>query len=277
MAVAVTGGMISPRSRRLSWPWRALLGDLCRAVGYVGAVTTQDAERFVRLGVPPAAVDVTGDPRHDHVLERIPDLAAIAPLVSWSAEHCVLVAGSTHPRDERVVLTAFADLRRAHPESRLLAIPHHPGPRGTSGFRKRAERLGLGSARWPGRQDIAETPVLVVESRGQLVDIYACGRAAYVGGGFQTAGVHAVIEPAVFALPVVFGPQWSGSPDARRLVSDGGATALPGREAAAQLAGVWAEWLADDAARTRAGLRGRGTIKGGAAARTAARLLTALE
>ncbi len=68
--VAVTGGIVRSRSGRLRWPARAVLRPACRRLAYVGAVTDGDAERWRRLGVLEDRVEVTGDPRHDQLIER---------------------------------------------------------------------------------------------------------------------------------------------------------------------------------------------------------------
>ena len=62
------------------------------------------------------------------------------------------------------------------------------------------------------------TQVIIVDSIGQLVSLYAYGNIAYVGGGFN-AGVHNVLEPVVYGLPVIFGPYYQKSIEASKLIS----------------------------------------------------------
>lgn len=267
--VAVIGGAISPQSRRLAWPWRRLLRDLYRPIAYIGAITPADRERFERLGVPAAVTDITGDPRHDQVVERIANLAAITPLITWGAGQPVLVAGSTHASDEAVVLDAFAQVRRGRPDARLALVPHEPGPAAAERIGAMTRRFGLQMASWPGSADLGDASMVAVQTMGHLADLYACAQLAYVGGGFQPAGVHAGVEPAVYGLPVVFGPVWSKSEDARRLLAAGGAASLPSRGAADAFARLWTAWLHDSAARIGVGLRARRTVTPGAATATA--------
>jgi 3-deoxy-D-manno-octulosonic-acid transferase len=115
-----------------------------------------------------------------------------------------------------------------------------------------------------------QVTVIVVDRVGVLADLYAVGQAAYVGGGYHRAGLHSVLEPAVFGLPVCVGPRWTMSRDAGLLLQRGGAVALPadGRPA---LLNQWLAWKRDPAARARAGAAAAAVVREGrgAAARTA--------
>ena len=111
----------------------------------------------------------------------------------------------------------------------------------------------------------------MIDRLGVLAALYGAGKLAYVGGGFGTAGLHSVLEPAAWGLPVTFGPNWSESRDAARLVAAGGGLAVANPEA---LATVWLEWLEDEAARAAMGARALAVVEAerGAAARSAALL-----
>jgi 3-deoxy-D-manno-octulosonic-acid transferase len=279
--VALVGATVSARSKRLRWPLRATPRPLYAGLAYVGAVTEPDRRRLHRLGAREGVLEVTGDPRHDQVLERMPDLRPLRALDAWAAGRDVLVAGSTDTQDARVVLAALAALRAAHPATRLLLCPHEPGAGQTARLLALTRGAGLTATRWRGAEGgvaaAADAPdagvaCVIVERLGILADLYVLGRIAYVGGGFGHRGVHAMIEPAAYALPIVVGPR-AASGDARTLVDAGGAVRLPAHDAAGALGAVWQRWLADDAARTRAGLAARGVLAFGAAGRTAARLV----
>src|SRR5690606_26307611 len=138
------------------------------------------------------------------------------------------VAGSTWPADEDVVLPAFARLRRKDPSVRLIVVPHEPTERHIIRIQQSARRLGLPR---PVRLSAADGPVplMVVDRVGALATLYGAGIVAYVGGGFGKAGLHSVLEPAAWRLPVVFGPEWGESRDARLLIDARGAAGLSER------------------------------------------------
>jgi 3-deoxy-D-manno-octulosonic-acid transferase len=104
---------------------------------------------------------------------------------------------------------------------------------------------------------------------------------AYVGGGFGSAGLHSVLEPAAWGLPVAFGPRWHNSRDAELLVSEGAAEALDGGRGTESAVGVlaerWERWIADEPRRARQGGRARAIVAEGlGAARRSAEMLAAL-
>ncbi len=274
--ITIVGGSVRPESRRLAWPAKPVLRRVYRSVTWVGAVSAEDGARYVDLGVPPARVDVTGDPRHDQVLERPVSLSIMRSLGEWAENATVLVAGSTDRADARIVLDAFAAVTQSLPRLRLLLVPHEPVAQHVAEVTAQASARGLDAEIW-NPDGFTKARCLIASRMGTLADLYALAHVAYVGGGYGR-GVHAVSEPAVFAVPVTFGPRHEESPDAVRLVGRGGAVALPERRHAANaLASVLRQWTADAAARSTAGLNARRVIAAGAAAASAAALLRFLD
>jgi 3-deoxy-D-manno-octulosonic-acid transferase len=111
-----------------------------------------------------------------------------------------------------------------------------------------------------------------------LAALYGAGTMAYVGGGFGRAGLHSVLEPAAWSVPVAFGPRWRDSRDAELLLRAGAATSLPGagtRGSAAALEKQWSEWVIDEAGRRDQGRRAREVVESGvgAAEKSAAMLV----
>lgn len=272
VAVALLGATVGARSHRLGWPGRRMFQPLYADIAYAGAASSADAARLARLGVHASVLEVTGDPRHDQVLERVPDGRILRQLSRWTAPGDVLVAGSTEPADEPLLLQAFAEVRQHRPAARLLVCPHRPGARRSDEVLAEARRRGLDAAVWSGGTLPADAPCLVVELVGVLNDLYALAAVAYVGGGFDWHGVHAVIEPAAYAVPVIIGPRGHGS-DAIALLRAGGAVVLPRRAPARTLARCWNALLADEERRVLAGLAARRALSAGATRRTAAHLL----
>jgi 3-deoxy-D-manno-octulosonic-acid transferase len=268
---------VAPQSSRLSWPVRGWAAPAYAALERVGAIAREDAERLEQLGARRDAISVTGDTRYDSVTERAARLdrtrqpfAALAG-GSWTF---TVVAGSTWPSDEDVLLPAFADLLRNDPvaPTRLVLVPHEP----TASHLDRLDAAAQAAAlprpvRTSTGVELAAARVVVVDQVGALADLYALAHAAYVGGGFHRAGLHSVLEPAVWGVPISVGPLWGASRDAGLLIGRGGALPLPrdGREA---LARQWQVWLADPTARDRAGRAAAAVVKEGtgAAERTTA-------
>ena len=256
---------VPSRSRRLRWPARQLLAGALGSLEVVGATSPEDAARLRQLGVRPEALQVTGDPRADAVLERLEQAAAP------TQEPATLVAGSTWPADEAVLLAAFRSVREQHPDARLLLVPHEPTPGHLAGLRARARAAGFGEVPAFGARDDG-APARVVESVGGLALLYGLGRIAYVGGGFGGAGLHSVLEPAAAGMPILVGPEGRRNPDAVQLNEVGALEWLPRRRTTAVLEAWWATWLTDPAWCRRAGASARECVARarGAAERSAA-------
>lgn len=275
--VALVAATVAPKSGRLRWPARALARAGYESVASAGAIADEDAARLARLGVPRERIRVLGDPRFDSVAAKVRAVPPVDPLLALGGPG-TLVAGSTWPPDDRVLLRAFAGVRKDVPSPRLILVPHEPTEAHLQAVEQVAAGMGLPT---PVRLSNASTPVplLLVDRVGVLAQLYGAGELAYVGGGYGGAGLHSVLEPAAWGVPVSFGPRWRESRDAGLLLTAEAALALPAdpERAAARLADWWRAGLADGAARSAAGRRGRVVVESGAgAARRSAELLAGL-
>jgi 3-deoxy-D-manno-octulosonic-acid transferase len=269
---------VSVESSRLRWPARKWGAGAYAALDRIGTISEDDGQRLELLGARAEAIAVTGDTRYDSVAERAARLdrsrepfAQLAALGN-TPDAFTIVAGSTWPADEAVLLPAFADLLIQLPTARLLLAPHEPNPDHLAGIAERLRHLKLPRpVRLSQLEHAKPGPVIVVDRVGVLADLYALGDTAFVGGGFHRAGLHSVLEPAVFGVPITFGPHWRMSRDAALLLDKGGAVAMPwdGRH---PLHSQWLVWHHDPSARAKAASAAKGMVEEGrgAAERTAA-------
>jgi 3-deoxy-D-manno-octulosonic-acid transferase len=260
--VGLVAGTVSPVSSRLRQPARALLRPGYAALGAVGAIAAADAGRLRALGTRPDRIEVLGDPRFDSVLSVIEAVSATDPLLRFRHGPPLLVAGSTWPADEEVLLRAFHDVRRVHPGARLLVAAHEPTPRHLVGLRAAAKRAGLPQ---PVTLDDAapDDTFIIVDRVGALATLYGAGALAYVGGGFGSAGLHSVLEPAGWGLPVAFGPRWQSSREAGLLREAGGAESLGLPDPVRQLGAWWSRMLSEREERERMGRAAAAVIDAG--------------
>lgn len=275
--IAVLGGIVGKSSRRL-WPLirHVLIGTYAQ-IDWLGAVTQADKVRWNTLGVQAHKSEVTGDPRHDYVLERSFNSAGVRDLVEWTKRDSTLVAGSTDNADEQVVLDAFAMTRRSSESAvKLIVAPHDVGEKDIERVLASAKGRGIDAATWESGKPDQNSSCLVVTTTGMLADLYAVGDIAYVGGGFGNAGLHAVIEPAAYALPVVVGPGFRDSQDFYLMLEAGGGVALPRTNAAEALQQIWLAWSDRESERVDVGVRARRVLHEGAADRTAQALIRLL-
>ena len=211
---------LAAESGRRSALGAMLLGDAYHALGAVGAISEEDSARLEQLGVRRDRVMVTGDARYDEAWARAQSATAQRALIQpLESDRPTLVAGSTWPADEAPLLDAWSAVRARKFRARDW-LSHRTNQRRAhlesierwaARANVRAARLGDGAA--------AGADVVVVDRVGVLGDLYALADIAYVGGGFHGAGLHSVIEPAAFGVPVIFGPRHTASRDAALLLA----------------------------------------------------------
>jgi 3-deoxy-D-manno-octulosonic-acid transferase len=237
----LVNAVLSEGSGRLRWLGRSFLEAAYRRLDAVGAVSDDHAARYERLGVPSGRIHTTGDARFDQVWGRIearglyglrgrsdaearvpPELRALWRRLD-DPDRFTLVAGSTWPEDEAVLVPALDAARGARPV-RLVIAPHEPTPDHLDALEERLAGAGLDHARLTAVETASGTApaVVVVDRLGVLADLYALADAAYVGGGFGSRGLHSVVEPAALGVPVVFGPHHGNAREAAALADAGG-------------------------------------------------------
>jgi len=276
--VGMISATLSEGSGRRGGLAAAIARDAYAALQAVGAIDDADASRLVQIGVREHVITITGDTRYDQVWARAQQAASAAPwLDRFRAEPRVtLVAGSTWPADEVVLLPAWRELTRRFPGAlRLIIAPHEPVPAHLHPIEQWAAGSALRCVRLDGRDDAA-ADVVLVDRVGVLGELYGIADAAFVGGGFHAAGLHSVLEPAAFGVPVVFGPRYGNSRDAELLLDDSAARSVPD---VATLVETLTSWVApaDAQVRREAGTRARALVERGlGAAERATELVLAL-
>jgi 3-deoxy-D-manno-octulosonic-acid transferase len=231
----------------------------------IAAVSASAAESLRPLLRFPERLRVLGDTRYEQVLYRVQRAAPqnILPQ-SWREKAIHLVAGSTWPSDEAVIIPAFAELRRRLPHVRMILVPHEPTAANLENAERRLQEHALSSVRLSRAHESEAATVLLVDRIGVLAELYAAGQIAFVGGGFGP-GVHSVLEAAAHGVPVLFGPRHFNSTEALEMARAGiGKTIANEKECEDELLRL----LEDEASRLEWGSRARAFVEGktGAAA-----------
>ncbi len=224
--LALLSATLPAGSSRLTGTARWLLAPAYRRLERVAAISSADAQRFAALEVPAERRTVMGDARFDQVWKRAQGVDRSSSLLRPFAGTGVpiLVAGSTWPEDEARLLPAVRSCRDAGYALRLILVPHEPSPEHLQASETALDGLGLTHVRLATVLEGARAPeVVLVDRVGVLGDLYAVADLAYVGGGWGSAGLHSVLEPAAFGAPVLFGPQHANAREASELLEAGGA------------------------------------------------------
>jgi 3-deoxy-D-manno-octulosonic-acid transferase len=227
----------------------------------VAAQGEADANRFRSLGSDPGNTYVTGNLKFDFSLPA--DIAERGHSLRqyYAAGRPMWVAGSTHGgAEEEALLEAHKIVRSRHPGALLVMAPRHPNRFGEVAAQlvSRGVRFARRS-QVPAAGAVGEAEILLLDTLGELLDFYAAGDVAFVGGSLVPIGGHNLLEPAALGLPIVTGPNNSNSAEvARLLIARGAVEVVQGPQ---DLADKVATLLADPDARARIGAEGRAFVE----------------
>lgn len=256
--LVLASARISPRSIGRYRQLAALFREALANGIVIAAQSPADAERFRYIGANPGRTHVTGNIKFDFALPG----SVAARGAALRAEHApgrpVWVAGSTHAKEEDVVLEAHRQLRMQYPDALLMLVPRHPA-RFAEVRAWLASRGVSFAARSRGECCHGSTEVYLGDTLGDLLNIYAAGDVAFVGGSLVPIGGHNLLEPAALGLPILTGPYTFNSEDIARLLVRAGAVEVV---ATAQALGERvAHFMADPAERERVGAIGRAAVE----------------
>jgi len=207
--VFLVNGRISPRSYRRYRAVRWLFHETLRQIRVFGMQSAQDAQRIVELGAPPERIRVSGNLKFDQAVAPLSEAERRRLLKSlcWASEENILVAGSTHEKEEELLLSAFAKIKQRWPSFRLILAPRHLNR--LASVTGMLTRHGVSYVRYSDLdRSMSETPadVLLVDTLGHLGRLYSLGTIVFVGGSLVPVGGHNLLEPAALGRPVLFGP-----------------------------------------------------------------------
>lgn len=165
------------------------------------------------LGI--SAVSVSGDTRFDRVLKNSKSVQPVDKISDFCAGKKVLIAGSTWLPDEELI----APLTEKFPGWKFIIAPHKI----SEGHISQVKKLFPRSIKYSEADlSVKNCQTLIIDNIGMLSGLYQYGDVAYIGGGFGV-GIHNIQEPAVFGLPVIFGPNYLKFQEACDLVRMQGA------------------------------------------------------
>lgn len=243
--ILLASARISARSGQRHLRFAGLFREALACNVTIAAQTAADAERFRALGIAPTALHVTGNIKFD--LEIPEDVRRAGSHIRAEFAHRpVWIAGSTHEREEDIVLDAHERVRAARNDALLVLVPRHPNRFDAvkAWLRARNVRFVIRSAR---EAVAADTSVLLVDTLGELLSFYSAANVAFVGGSLVPVGGHNLLEPAALNRPVIVGPHTFNAADiAENFLASGAAVQV---ESATQLGDAVLDLLTNAARR----------------------------
>ncbi|MBN2481516.1 MAG: 3-deoxy-D-manno-octulosonic acid transferase [Bacteroidales bacterium] len=170
-----------------------------------------------KIGIDHATI--SGDTRFDTVSAAASSVQPVEPVSRFLNGHPCMVAGSTWPEDEKVLLRIF---NKQDVRLKLIIAPHEIHAVHIQNIISRLEKNCILYSRAEASDGIDDNQVLIIDNIGLLLPIYRYATIGYVGGGFGK-GIHNILEPAAFGIPVIFGPNYQKFNEAIELIRLGGA------------------------------------------------------
>ncbi|MGA2330429.1 MAG: 3-deoxy-D-manno-octulosonic acid transferase [Syntrophales bacterium] len=225
--IIMVNGRISQRSYQRYALTKFFWKDIVNLVDEMGVISAMDAERLKAIGMAPARVHVMGNAKYDSLA------AKASPLVREEMHRKlnliemdrVLVAGSTHDGEEKIVLNVYRRLLERYPDFKLIIIPRHP-ERGhavlslleETGFDDCITMTDIEG----GRHRTGER-IIVIDVIGELFKVYSLASVVFCGGSLVPKGGQNILEPAAWGKVIFYGPSMDDFRDEKELLENAGA------------------------------------------------------
>ena len=204
--ITIINGKLSRRGfRRYAYA----RGEMKRLLSKVSLICVQSrpfAWRFNTLGVPRERIEILGNVKFDSLPDPAEyDRVSLRTKFGIPEAALVFTAGSTRPGEEAVLISAFRQVRERYANAVMVLVPRHLNRVGEI-----EELLRNGNIEYVKRSDgggrvTPEVPVLLLDTLGELIPMFACSDVAFVGGSLRDFGGHNPMEPAALGIPVLFG------------------------------------------------------------------------
>jgi 3-deoxy-D-manno-octulosonic-acid transferase len=255
--VILFNGRISEKSLRGYLLFKPFFKSVLSHIAFFLMQTEEDRRRIIEIGAPPDRTAVVGNIKFDQAppfTESEPTADLLASL-GLHGDEIILIAGSTHPGEEELLLPIFKKLKEIYPHLLLLLAPRH-----LNRLDEVESLLRRGDLDWKRRSSLPDQrcdetcSVILLDTMGELMKLYCLGTVVFIGGSLVSIGGHNPLEPLFFKKCVLFGPYMFNFLEiSRHLIAEGGAILVKdGEELLAQLKRL----LSDEKARNEAGENG---------------------
>ena len=205
-------------------PWGAWFRKALKTYSHIFVQNQSSFDILQKFGID--HVSISGDTRLDRVAQIARAAAQLPILEKFSAGQKVIVAGSTWPEDEALFLRFVNECTEP---VKFVIAPHEVNPDSISRIISKLHRPWVLYSCDPTAEQLQNSDILIVDGFGYLVSVYRYAKIAYIGGGFTT-GIHSILEPAVYGMPVVFGPNYHKFHEANEMIRLGAAHSISGYE-----------------------------------------------
>ena len=261
--VMMVNGRISEKSVKTYRYLYGIWDDMLSTVSRFCMQSSIDADYIYSLGADKNKIFVTGNTKFDQTYAEVTpeDYSRYKEELGLNNTYPIIMAGSTHPGEEKALFDAFKKVREKYADARLVIAPRKVNR--ADEISKLASTYGFETGY---RSKMLENsalrkgyPVVLLDTIGELGRIYAIGDVVFVGGSLCKTGGHNVLEPAAHAKPIIVGPNMQNFKDSYSLLSKVGACKMVNN--VAELASEMLDIIGNDERREKMGAASLQVIK----------------
>lgn len=200
----IANARLSERSAKGYAKFGKFTQSIMEKITLIAAQNQQDGHRFIQLGLPESHLVITGSIKFDISLTES-QIAYIEHLKhEWQLTRPVWIAASTHNGEDEIILHAYQRILMTHPDLLLILVPRHPER--FNKVEKLVSSMGLRyQLRSQNQIPSLQTQVIIGDTMGELLQLYALANIAFVGGSLIEHGGHNPLEPALHQIPILVG------------------------------------------------------------------------
>ncbi|MBW1695811.1 MAG: 3-deoxy-D-manno-octulosonic acid transferase [Deltaproteobacteria bacterium] len=221
----LVNGRISKRSFRGYLKIRFLMQQALKHIHAFSMIAEADADRIHRLGAPVGRIQINGNAKYDILIGEVDERikADMMRRYRLNGDQPVFVAGSTRGKEGTIVLDAYKKILRSVPEALLIIAPRHV--KRARSIERQAKARGFSSQFRTKLDDpgaLRTAPVIIVDTIGELQALYSIASVVFCGGSLVPRGGQNILEAAVWAKPVLYGPSMDDFLDAKQMIEEAG-------------------------------------------------------
>jgi 3-deoxy-D-manno-octulosonic-acid transferase len=258
--VVLFNGRISQKSFQRYQLFKFFFKKCLKQISLFLMQTEEDRTRIIEMGGESQKTRVVGNLKFDQTFPSFTQeaVAEMAKHLGLQGNENILIAGSTHPGEEEILINLYKELKKSNPHLALILAPRHLErleeverilrKESLSWLRKTSLSLGAD------RSDQERADVILLDTMGELMGLYSLGTLVFVGGSLVPVGGHNPLEPLFFRKCVLFGPHMFNFLEiSKHLIENGGAIQVSGEE---DLFSQMKRLLFDEEARQEVGEKG---------------------
>ncbi|MCD6566000.1 MAG: 3-deoxy-D-manno-octulosonic acid transferase [Bacteroidales bacterium] len=238
--------LISANFREDNWFFKSYGRSFRKMLGFFSYIFVQNEQSLKILNrYNIENVTIAGDTRVDRVYQISKEVKENSVIEKFKNQKILIVAGSSWKQDEELLIKY---INESGNNLKWIIAPHEIKKENILRIQKSITRPSVKYSTYKEKQD-SNAEVLVIDNIGMLSSLYKYGDIAYIGGGFGK-GIHNILEPATFGIPVIFGPNYKKFREACELRKQGGA--MPVNDFS-DLEKIFNELIYNDEVRQKAG------------------------